>query len=95
MIFEERLIAMISSDERQFLINQLAWIGISFGMNLPNTISYIISWYCRDLSTCLIAKKLAHRKSIPRWPIIEPSIGYWYDILAKGHGIRNGAEKDQ
>jgi hypothetical protein len=66
MIFEERLFAMISSDERQFLINQLAWIGISFGMNLPNTISYIISWYCREfLSTCFIAKKLAHRKSIP------------------------------
>jgi hypothetical protein len=35
-------------------------------MNLPNTISYIISWYCREfLSTCFIANKLAHRKSIP------------------------------
>lgn len=66
MIFEERLIAMIKSDERQFLINQLAWIGISFGMNLPNTISYIISWYCREfLSTCFIAKKLTDWKSIP------------------------------
>lgn len=57
---------MISSDERQFLINQLAWIGISFGMNLPNTISYIISWYCREfLSTCFIAKKLADMKNKP------------------------------
>jgi len=57
---------MISSDERQFLINQLAWIGISFGMNLPNTISNIISWYCREfLSTRFIAKRSVDRKNIP------------------------------
>jgi hypothetical protein len=57
---------MISSDERQFLINQLVWIGIYFGMNLPNTISNIISWYCREfLSTHFIAKKSVYRKNTP------------------------------